>query len=142
MKFKKIYNEHVKCYDIELKEKENTLKIFFAGNLDLYLMLSDGEVIDNENFNITKENYEIFSIFESLYKEIINGEVFDNDDFDDIENNYKFSDSYKKLVKENQITWISDNGPVEMEDRFVFYPLDENTYHFLALKVPLELVSE
>ena len=36
----------------------------------------------------------------------------------------------EKLVKENQITWISDNGPVEMEDRFVFYPLDENTYHF------------
>ena len=67
MKFKKIYNEHVKCYDIELKEKENTLKIFFAGNLDLYLMLSDGEVIDNENktlsFDITKEDYEIFSIF-------------------------------------------------------------------------------
>ncbi len=134
MKFKKTYNEHVKCYDIELKEKENTLKIFFAGNLDLYLMLSDGEVIDNENktlsFDITKEDYEIFSIFESLYKEIINGEVFDNDDFDEIENNYKFSDSYKKLVKENQITWISDNGPVEMEDRFVYYPLDENTYHF------------
>lgn len=137
MKFKKIYNDHVNCFDIELRDKEKILRIIYAGNLDLYLILSNGEVLENENktisFNITKEDYEIYSIFDSLYKETIEGNVFDNEEeynFNDYHFNYKESYAYERLVKDNKITWISDNGPIDSEDKFIFYPEDENSYRF------------
>ena len=110
MKFKKIYNDHVNCFDIELRDKEKILRIIYAGNLDLYLILSNGEVLENENktisFNITKEDYEIYSIFDSLYKETIEGNVFDNEEeynFNDYHFNYKESYAYERLVKDNKV---------------------------------------
>lgn len=138
MEIRKIKNNHTNCYDFELIKDGKILQIFYAGNLDLYMKLGNGSILpENENisiyFDITKENYEIYSIFDSLYNDIIKGRIFDEEDPIYFEyNNYIDNTKtyeYKKLVDENQnINWISDDGPAELEDMMSISYLDEDTY--------------
>ena len=124
MEIIKTPNEIDSYYDFKIRDKEKVLNIFFAGNLDLYMMLGNGEIIpDNKNvalsFNITKDNLEIYELFRKLYKNIINGNISN-------EHNYKDSLEYKKLVDDNKnITWISDDGPIDSEDILVISLVDE-----------------
>lgn len=137
-------------YDFEIINNNKKLRIFFAGNLDLYMQLSNGELISSEDntildFDITKENYDIYSIFDSLYKSIINGEPF-SDDLDLLEYSnyidYKNRYEYKNLVdKDLNINWISDDGPTESEDMIRVSVLDEDTYRLLFFRnnIPLDI---
>lgn len=120
------------CYDYTLVDKDNALEIMYAGNLDLYFMLSqNGKFFHDENvtlsFDITKEDFQVFSLFDCLYKEVVAGEVFE-----DYDNDFKNSFLYKNLVsKKKEVNWISDDDREEVADRLSFFKVDDDTYRLL-----------
>lgn len=133
MEIQKVKNSE-KTYDLWLKNNNKELKIMFGGNLDLYLSLSNGDFIsENKNtcidFDITKENYQIYSAFDEMYNNIINGTPFGKKTDYDKMNSFIDRFEYHKLVDKNKdIIWVSDDGPEEVEDRFKFSKIDEDTY--------------
>ncbi len=57
--------------DIYFRDSEgNTFAINFAGNLDLYWSIRSKEEADSHTFTITKENYQVYSLFEQLHDAI------------------------------------------------------------------------
>lgn len=70
----------VKCYQNEQRTKDYTiinnekkLRIMYCGTLDLYMQLNSPnlkEELSSDTFEITKENYFIYSLFEQLYDDI------------------------------------------------------------------------
>ena len=142
-------------FDYQLIDDNKTLDITYGGNLDLYMMLGDRTSIPDDkcysiDFDITKENYEIYSIFDTLYKEVITGDVYgpvdepeELEEDEEVENflpqeeHYFDTSSYQYhlLVDENQvITWVSDEGLMDSEDAFKFYKVDEDTYRLTFLR--------
>lgn len=132
MEIKKYKNDS-DSYDFELISGKKILRIFFGGTLDLYLSLSDGRKFDDSknvsaSFDITKEDYEIFILFDKLYNDIISGNVFGKrnvgKEIDD-----SIVNQYREVVdKNNDINWISDDGPRDIEDRFKLSQIDKDTY--------------
>lgn len=105
-------------YDFTLVEGDKKLHIDYAGVMDTYWLMEDGKKLkpweDSEIvFEITKEDYEIYELFDILYNEVVSG--YPNG----MDKDFKNTQEYKKLVDNGSITWISDNGPEEYEDRVV-----------------------
>lgn len=120
---------------IKLDEVSNTLSMMFGGNGDLYWNITskkeDKYAINPEKkyFIITKENYEVFSLFDKLYKKIDDCEVFKTDPFEEElcfdekerlelhertkKRNDKLSESivYECLYSDDSIVWYSDDAP-------------------------------
>jgi len=127
-------------YDFCLTKKDKTLKIIFAGNLDLYFMLSNGKMLPYKQnvslfFDIDKEDNEIFELFDSLYKDVISGNVFGKDAlFETYYDPKKYTESfeYSLLVDENfNINWVSDDGPLELEDSLTISKIDDDKYRLI-----------
>ncbi len=148
MKIEKIKND-MGAYDFQLSKDGKKLTILYAGNLDLYMMLGNGDLIPDDcnlglEFDITKEKYEIYRLFDDLYNEIIDGEVFkkDKDEIDtEYEHDFKDTYAYEYLVDENKdIYWISDDGPRNAEDAMRISKLDEDTYRltFFRNDIPMD----
>ena len=126
MEVKKIKND-MGCYDFWLENDDKKLTILYGGTLDLYFILSVKKNIENKNikidFDITKENYEIYSLFDSLYNDILKGNIFDNGYFP---KSNSFKNTYSLLVdKKKNINWISDNGLIEAEDMLIISKKDD-----------------
>ena len=138
MEIQKVKNGE-NSYDFWLKKDNKELKIMYGGTLDLYLSVSDGDFIPENkitsiDFDITKENYQVFQVFDKLYKNIIAGKPF-GPDSDYKYGNYRDRWEYHTLVDKNKnITWISDDGPKELEDKFIFNKVDEDTYRFTFVR--------
>lgn len=70
-----------------LEEGNKTLEIIYAtkGNLDLYwtLRCSD-DVMEDSTFTITKENYNLYVLFEQLYIDIKDINFFNEIDYDEV----------------------------------------------------------
>ena len=119
MNIKREKNNFFKGYDYEIIDKDKKLRIIYAGNLDLYFVL----VFNNEipygesatrSIKITKENYELYKIFDDLYEEVTNGKIFEDEEASNSISDYL---SQRDLVdSNNNICWISDEGPREVED--------------------------
>ena len=135
MKIRKLKNE-MGVYDFYFTKEEKTLRIFYGGNLDLYLSLGNRELIpEDENvtlsFDITKENYEIFSLFDALYKDVLAGKVFEEEISDELRDQERYRNSYEYQIlvdEDEKINWISDEGPPEVEDKVSISKQDEDTY--------------
>lgn len=120
----------------EIKDKDKTFKIVYAPNLDLYIQLGDGSIITEEDktltFEIAKDNWNIYNIFDNLYNDIINGNILNS--------NYKDSYQYRELVdKDFNITWISDDGLREAEDKMIISKDDDKivfTFIRNSLRLP------
>ena len=131
----KKYENDMKSCNFEFVDDEKTLKIMFAPNLDLYMSLSNGQTLPNDAnvslfFDITKENYEIFSLFDSLYKDIITGNVFPDSDLST--SDFTKSYEYSILVdQDSNINWISDDGPIDVEDIVTISKYDDDTYRLI-----------
>lgn len=143
MEIKKQYNGE--SYDFAFRKDNKILEILFARNLDLYFRVREKDVLLGEvnrtiDFDITKEDYEIYSIFDSLYREIISGKLFD--EYEGMYNyDYKRSDAYGMLVDRNKnINWISDDGPTDVEDRLKISKLNKDVYRlsFIRNDKPLD----
>ena len=126
---------YIKYYDITLREDNKELKIIYGCDLDLYLTLSDGRLIpENEStkkyFDITKENYQVYCAFDKLYKNIIKGNPL-GEETSYIYKNYRYSNEYSKLVNNNNIVWLSDEDIEEKADSLTITKKDEDTYRLL-----------
>ena len=102
-------------YQIDLKrDTKKTLSIIFGGALDLHFILRNFN--EDKNFIIGKDNYQVYEIFDELYKEIVNTKVSDN-----------LKDVYHQLVKSSIITWKHDDYPEDLAPSMQIIPL-ENAY--------------
>ena len=138
-------------YDYTLKEDNKELRIIFGGNLDLYwsLYITDkSKTLDNlydevyETFLITKENYQIYSLFKKLIEDIKQPIVFepveeellvglDSTESEEekcarMNEDIKRSERYKMLYNGQEIIWHSDDDYYEEADRVKISEVDEN----------------
>lgn len=119
---------------IYFKELDKQFDVSFSGNGDLYWTICSENVNDDNNFIITKENYEVYRLFEELFDDIENIKIFDDEEYitfylkteeekqeyiknqkDEIEyekNKYRLFNlsNYNELFdkENNTITWYSD----------------------------------
>lgn len=111
--------------DVLLEEDNKKFEIYFAGNLDLYWNIRSKEESDRHSFTITKENGELYRLFETLYNDIENINIFGVDSYtaEEIE---ELKDRYRKynLSRYNElfdkynktITWHSDETAYEVSN--------------------------
>lgn len=71
-----------KTKDIYLIDKNKTLLIMFAGTGDLHWIIKNDNCMESEKysydyFDITKENFAIYSLFDKLLEDIQNINIFD-----------------------------------------------------------------
>lgn len=77
IKVEKIKNQ-MHLFDFNIIDNKNVLVIMFGGNGDLYFYVNKANLEGNEivNFEITKENYILYNLFDKLYNDIINCNIF------------------------------------------------------------------
>ena len=141
----KRYKNERNSFDYYIKNEDNTFKILFGGNLDLYFCVNRKDDENNNeiiNFEITKENYVLYSLFEQLYNKIINCDVHTIDDFElelydeeeinakintykELNEELKDSYAYKDLVKDNVISWRHDDQIYEEANILNIYKEEE-----------------
>ena len=116
-------------YDISLNEGDKTLSFLFCGNGDLYWNINNKNYKDDykqDTFYITKENYDIYMLFNRLYDDIKNINIYNLNDIpfycnsqeeylDEINNEKRMCkesnvSNYNELYNEEDktITWYSD----------------------------------
>lgn len=149
---------HESGYNFYLKQDNKILEISFEGNLDLYWSLhfksnknyenlSPEEIHKERNkekrepFIITKENYFIYSLFETLIDDIKETRVFIpsknshlDDHFEDgtedksKKRNQKLKNHYlyKSLFNGNKIEWHSDDDEYSVADTVIIKKIDDN----------------
>lgn len=101
MKVRLIQNDF-QTTDVYLIEENKTLLITFAGNGDLYWVIQNkacGENVkySSDYFDISKDNYEVYSLFEQLFSDIKNINICENKEFP----LYVETDEEKKEYLEN-----------------------------------------
>lgn len=143
MKIEKIPNWD-NTYDIKLTKDGKTLTILFSRVLDLYMIMEDGKRIPSRtskiiDFDINTSDNEVYKIFDKLYNDVIEGNIFER------KAKNGFIDSslicgYNLLVDENKnITWVSDDGMFEEEDRMQISKLyDSYCLTFIRNDKPLD----
>lgn len=128
-------------YDYKFKCGDKTLWIFFGGNLDLYMILSDNTLLEEcvnktITFDITKENYELFSIFEKLYNDISlckpYGEKIEDDSL------WFYETAYNNVYKNYTITWVSDDDPVDSADRMSIDKINDDLIRLTFIRTNLK----
>jgi len=112
------------------------LEVYFGGNLDLYFSLIGLE--EGNTFLISADNYEVYEIFDNLYKEVLNGcdseiseekikrlkidsEMYGTDFAEELDRLEKHREktreenlhmaSSRGLIKDDKIIWLSDDYP-------------------------------
>ena len=126
----KRYPNRQHSYDYEFDDGKNILRIFHGGTLDLYFELNTRELMPQReevciDFNISKDNNEIYKIFDRLYNKIIDDTV-----------TYKNIRSYSLLVdKDKRITWRSEEDLYEYADRMTITK-EEDNYRLSFIRVP------
>ncbi len=99
----------------------DALKIYFMNNLDLYFEFLN--VVDKEQvFKITKDNYEIYSLFLNLYQSIIN------------DNKIKNQNNLNKLVINKKIVWYSDEEEKKLANVLVIKKEEDIILTFIKNK--------
>lgn len=100
--------------EIILIDKEKTLTILLRGNDDLYWEFenkSNNSSPESNYFFITKENYELYNLFNKIYKDIKNANISKTHTSEGPEKYHKYNlSNYNELFNKEQktITWYSD----------------------------------
>lgn len=114
MNLKKLKNNYFEgINDISIIHENKKLSIMYRENLDLYWMVSDENILNNSeisqiNFEITKENYQIYQQFELLFSNLENLNIFDEKNDETAIKHYKDCTRYNDLYNNGKITWYSD----------------------------------
>ena len=104
-------------HSIEIVTDDGIFEIYFMGNLDLYWSYRPKESLlncsDEKCFNVTKENYYLYSCIDELYNAIIKNMPYSNIDID-FDSKYKVLPIYMSstrlgLVVGDEIKWYSDD---------------------------------
>lgn len=146
-------NSEYNTKDINLIDGDKKIIIFFGGTGDLYWVLRNSNCDKDleytfDDFVITKENYQLYYLFEKLFDDIKNINIFNRDidefpfyvetDEDKIEylksleeekesyRKYNMS-HYKDLYdgENNTITWVSDETAYEVGNILRIKKIDE-----------------
>ena len=114
-------------YNYYFKENDNVFGIIFMTNGDLYFKVNRVNKNRIYEFSITKENINIYNLFDKLFNNIKNPEIFKVDDFqlercdsdedrnnlykqyEEWNNELKERDIYKSLFDNDKVTWICDD---------------------------------
>lgn len=137
--------------DIHLIEENKTLSIVFAGTGDLHWIIKNNKTDKDEeysydSFEITKENYQVYSLFEKLFYDIKNINIFDKEcEFPpyvetDEEKKYYLEEQelekkgyrmfnmahYNDLYNDEEkiITWVSDETGFEVANKVLIHKLE------------------
>jgi len=124
------------------------LEVCFGGNLDLYFNLIGLE--EGNAFLIGKDNYEIYEIFDNLYKEVLNGydfgiseeeinylkwecEMYEKDFALELAKLEKHREETRQdhlrrafdkgLIKDDKIIWLSDDSPADSAPYLIIHKL-------------------
>lgn len=138
--------------DINLIEGNKYLSIIVRGTGDLYWVIRNAKMnIDEkysyDSFEITKENYQVYSLFEGLFYDIKNINIFgkeieyppyvETDEekreylerLDSDKMNYRMFNMshYNDLYNEDEktITWVSDETGFEVANKVLIHKLDD-----------------
>jgi hypothetical protein len=65
---------------ISFSEKDRYITFSMGGNGDLYWTIRSRQGLNKYNFSITKENYQVYHLFEQLFDDIENINIFNMDD--------------------------------------------------------------
>lgn len=108
-----------RIYDIIIVQDENVLNISFGGDGDLYFLaeLSNFEELNQIiNFEITKENYELYTLFDKLYNTIINCNIYKINELDlelkDTEEKQLTYDKWNQELRKYQPYNLIQNGVI------------------------------
>lgn len=109
---------------VVLEDNKKKLAIQFMNNGDLYWVISDNNNSNIKIFEITKEDYQIYELFELLYNDIKVKNIYNV--YEEIkkctskeqllkvyrkyEENNKYIKEYDDLNSNDSITWVSDNN--------------------------------
>ncbi len=135
-------NKDNEYWNINLMNENDTLGIFYGGNLDIYWMLISKK---NTNFIIDKENYELFQIFDRLYRRIKNCQIFEmsederingridetpeqiKQELDELNEWHSQKEPYKKLYNKQTgiIEWFSDDYAEEEANSVKIIPHED-----------------
>lgn len=139
LEIRKSWDEHTKTYIINLLNDHQIINIYFGGNLDLYWSYYDNEpfnfdsINSEKSFEVTKENYFLYSLFDQLYADIKNCNIYpDNqDDFliefnEEHERIKRKSAEYDMLFNKGTIKWLSDESPEEDANSFTITKFDDS----------------
>ena len=138
--------------DINLIEEYKCLSIIVRGTGDLYWVIRNAKMnIDEkysyDSFEITKENYQVYSLFEGLFYDIKKINIFgkeieyppyvETDEekreylerFESDKMNYRIFNisHYNDLYNEDEktITWVSDETGFEVANKVLIHKLDD-----------------
>jgi hypothetical protein len=95
---------------VHLKEDENELIIKYGGTGDLYLTIKSNDVEKHNTISITKENYELYKLFDQLYEDVKNINLYEDREVDEeIYRVYNYANYNELFNKEEEtLTWYSD----------------------------------
>lgn len=131
MKIEKTRSES-NLYDIKISHENKILKILFAGNGDLYWCAYDLDNIDKEmvTFEITKENYDVYQLFEKLYDKIATCQVFkvSESDLNFCEGKDEIINLYKHAAKLNEELKQISNFTLLFHDGIISWHSDSTLF--------------
>ncbi len=127
--------------EMEFENNGVVFRIFYGGNGDLYWKIIDKNETEKDKvyFSITKENYEIFQMFEELYTRIENCDVYRVNSFEEelcdtaeereelhkrtkkLNEDLENQDCYESLCTDDFIVWHSDDAPFGQGTRLNIY---------------------
>ena len=105
---------------ISFQELDKQFEVSFGGNCDLYWTIRSKKESNYHDFIITKENYNVYRLFEELFDDIENIKIFDEEyipcyisteeELEYEKNKYRLFNhsNYNELFNNNTITWYSD----------------------------------
>ena len=97
-------------YTINIYDSNKILTITFGGNLDLYWYLKGKEEKEVDTFEITKENYFLYSLFDILYNDIVKCNIFNVSSIEkvfvyslkELENLYKIKEELNEKLLDSE----------------------------------------
>ena len=109
---------------VVLEDENKKLVIQFMNNGDLYWVIGDTSNSNIKLFEITKEDYQIYELFELLYNDIKNKNIYNVYEEikkctskEQLQKVYRKYEEHNKYIKEyddlnisDSITWVSDNN--------------------------------
>lgn len=116
MEVKKTSNEY-NSFDIDLMQDEKVLSIYQTGaDINLSCKYGDYRKISSISFNITSNQGEVYSAFNTLYTNIINGNILGEDEslqsVKEKMQSEKGTSWYQSLVQDGVITMLCDAYPI------------------------------
>ena len=113
---------------ISFQELDKQFDVSFSGNGDLYWTIRSENVNDDNNFIITKENYEVYRLFEELFDDIENIKIFDDEEYITF---------YLKTEEEKQEYIKNQKDEIEYEKINIVYSIFQIIMNYLIKKIIL-----